>query len=285
MKRGFEEKIILISLIGIIASIYLILNLNTCLKAEAVFFDVGQGDSALLKSCRHSILIDTGSGTAAASGLAREIPSADGRLDILLLSHLQSDHMGGVWKIIGSRKIGALVVPEGAVEDPKARAMIDFAKAEGMAVVEVSRGSKLKMSGLEVDILWPLKNIKLPSENDGAIVALARFADWKILFTSDIGARTESYLTEEDLRSDVLKVAHHGSKYSSTLEFLKSVSPALSVMQLSLNNSYGHGGAEIMERLEGVGSRVLRTDKNGEIRISKEGGDIYAQCTKGCGAN
>ena len=148
----------------------------------------------------------------------------------------------------------------------------------GIPVVYARQGEEIEFEGAKIDILWPDLSYKIGQElpdnklNDVSIVAWLNFQDLDVLFTGDISAKLEKQLAGILPDIDVLKVPHHGSKYSSTVEFLSALKPELAVIDTG-KNSYGHPTIETMERLGQVGAQVLRTDLDGTIGIIWQKGE------------
>lgn len=218
-------------------------------KLHLIFCDVGQGDASLIIKGDFQMLIDTGprGGGAITTCLGKHLPFWDKRIEVFVNSHPQADHIGAL----------------GEVEK---RYQIDKKWLSGVA------GDRIRYGDLSFDILWPTKDGRVLGAstdlNQLSVVVEMNYGKFRALFTGDIGEREELALKETGVlkKLDVLKVAHHGSKYSSTAEFLSAVSPQLAVISVG-KNGYGHPTSEALERLRAIEAKVWRTDKQGELEI------------------
>ena len=126
-----------------------------------------------------------------------------------------------------------------------------------------------------IDIIFPDQDVTNWSTNDGSTVARLSYGNIKIMFTGDATQKTEEIILEdnkkEDLKSDILKIGHHGSRYSTSEEFLKTVSPTYALISVGKDNKYGHPSPEIIGRLEQFGTKILRTDESGTIILKSDG--------------
>ncbi len=253
--------------------------------AEVVFFDVGQGDAALIKtSGGHKILIDGGPGSVVLDKLAQEMPFWDRKIDLVILSHPHSDHMDGLVKVIESYDVGWILWNGAEGDETSFSQWVDT--IEGMDTTIAQAGQRIKGKDFYLDILYPFKSIDNVSDlNETSVVVRLVSNQGTFLFTGDSYASNEKELVEMEkschdnpspfcrvmvLDSDVLKVGHHGSKTSSSGEFIEAVSPSVAVISSGRGNSYGHPHKETLERLLSYGIRVLRTDREGDIKIVYE---------------
>lgn len=266
-------------------------------KVHIVFCDVGQGDAALLIKGQTQILIDGGPNSRVLDCLSEHIPFWDRKLEMVILSHPESDHMTGLIDVVARYAVEYLVagsVPKDAATFWKLR---DEVLKKDITVISPQRGDLLKMGDLSLAILWPAKQLgeslvwdktsgasrekilgvsTLPnSVNDYSVVANIFYKDFDALFVGDIPSEIEPQITiDGNRRVEVLKVAHHGSKYSSASDFLKKINPGLAVISVG-KNSYGHPASELLGRLGDFGIRTLRTDQEGDIEIVSDGSTWY----------
>lgn len=236
------------------------------------FIDVGQGDAALLEWGGCFVLVDGGDadhGDTVAAYLERRRVDT---LDLVLLSHADEDHYGGlppVFKRFPVKKWG-----HSGLEPDKAtyRALTALIRDTLAAIPEaiITKGASFTWQGLTLAVLFP----EVPfltgkdSLNDNSVVCRVTWEQWAFLFTGDITARAETVLTRTadiNLAAQVLKVPHHGSGYSSTLPFLEKAAPRYAVISCGADNPYGHPQAATLARLEQGGATVYRTDTQGTI--------------------
>lgn len=257
-----------------------------------IFCDVGQGDAILISYHFSQVLIDAGRDEQVLSCLWQYLPMGDRELELVVATHPDADHIGGMPFIFDQFGVKRLLVP------PVRKETADFIALEKA----VSRETELKLppevaaTGVEIGldgvvsmrVLAP-KSLEKPEEilsdfsefislndggaNDWSIVLYLSFQQFSALFTGDLEAKGELALLSGGLLSDVdlLKVAHHGSKSSTKADFLKMIRPEISVISAGKNNSYGHPAPAIIDLLEEMESQVLRTDELGSVHIVSDG--------------
>ena len=225
-------------------------------KLHLVFCDVGQGDAALVIKGSFQMLIDTGpKNGGVVACLGRQIPFWDRRIEVFVNSHPQADHIGALAEVEKRYRIGKKWLA-------------------GVA------GDRIRYGDLDFDILWPAVSDRVLGAstdlNQLSVVVELNYGKFRALFSGDLGTAEEKVLADSGRLTavDVLKVAHHGSKYSSAAEFLSAVRPKLAVISVGKNN-YGHPTAEALARLAEVGARIWRTDKQGELEIVTDGKNMY----------
>lgn len=240
------------------------------------FLDVGQGDSQLvILPGNVKVLIDGGRRNGMAlNELSGILPPTDKYIDLLVMSHPHFDHFGGFIDVIEYYKIGAFITPGTRNETSSFFLLERTLKENDIPVITLAQGDRVTHGESRFSILWPdeessdwdLDNASLVMEleKNGAIT----------LFTGDIGFGAEERIVDfYDRKIDVLKVAHHGSRYSSSLEFLAATRPLVSIIGVG-RNAWGHPTEEVLERLTAAGTKVYRTDIDGTIKIKFEDGKI-----------
>ena len=238
-------------------------------QEEIYFLDVGQGDASLIRLPPDvSVLLDGGPpGSALARALDGLLPIK--RLDLILISHAQDDHFGGLLNILDSYSIGAILWNGGAVENNSLWAELrQKSAARGTPWIAIRAGDKISLPGGSIRILSPTEMLAQSAEpNDGSLVALASTTALRVLFTGDIGQATERALVGAAPGGvHVLKVAHHGSRYSSAPEFVEYYRPQLAVIEVGVNR-YGHPAPETLRLFSELAIPLLRTDESGAIRL------------------
>ena len=277
--------LIFLSCLNILAW-FIVFDLNKKQPLEVVFFDVGQGDAIFVETPqRHQILIDGGPSSTILEKLAKEMPFYDRSIDLVILTHPEKDHLFGLLEVLKRYKIENILwtgIIRETAEWQKWKELINQEKAG----VRIAKGKERVIIDedplIYLYILNPLKNLegqKFKDSNDTSIVAKLVFGKDSFLFTGDITKKIEERLVEEnaDLDSDVLKVAHHGSKTSSSPSFLEQVSPELAVIQVGKNNRYGHPHPEVLARLKQFAIQILRTDIAGDIKIVSDGVNLLTK--------
>lgn len=241
------------------------------------FLDVGQGDSTLVElSGGVQVLIDGGPGRATINSLSRVLPSTDRYIDLAVITHPQLDHFGGFVDVLKNYKIGAVVWNgrEGtAAVWPQLKELI---KEKNITTIILKEGDKITYGDSVFDVLSPNGTfLKSKELNDTCIVLELKSEGVKALFTGDIGQNIEDYLTEKyDMDSDILKVAHHGSRFSSSSKFLAEATPAVSSISVGAKNTYGHPTKQTLANIASANSSLYRTDKDGTVRVRVDNGKI-----------
>ena len=255
--------------------------------------DVGQGDGIVIEiENQWNILIDGGSTNKSALGQYQLLPYLKSRgisrLDGIYISHTDEDHISGVRQIleyIGKGltvlRVENLILPDwqNVQENKNYQELIKLAEAAGTRVLYAKAGDRIQYGQASLEVLWPLSGASGTEVNEDAMVMEMTSGDFKGIFTGDIGKETEEKLLQNGWLEDVdfLKVAHHGSKYSTGQEFLDIVKPELAVISCSSMNTYGHPSPDTLRRLENSGSKVLITKDAGAVMIYRKHKHIFAK--------
>lgn len=277
MNKFFVKKVIYPTfLILLAANVFVwhsILFAGGAENLELYFLDVGQGDGQLVVLPGGvQILIDGGTGPQVLSQLEKVMPPHDRYIDLVVLTHPQMDHFGGLIDVLKTYQVGAFI-DNGREGTAKAysdlRAVLE---QNGARHLVLQAGDVIKYSGAEFKVLNPNKNTLVSKElNDTSLVMFFKKEGLRVLYTGDIGFNVERELVAKyDLNADVLKVGHHGSKYASGKDFLAEVSPAVSIIGVG-KNSYGHPTKETLARLANAGSQIYRTDTDSIIKLTFDG--------------
>lgn len=250
---------------------------------KVYFLDVGQGDSAFIETPQsHQILIDGGPDSTIIEKLQNIMPSQDKTIDLVILTHPEKDHMQGLIEVLQRYKIEYILWTGVLRQTPEYQKWIEVLnkeKAEGAKIIIAFSQKSIKAGTTSIDILYPFENLsgkELKDSNDSSVVFRLIFGKSEFLFTGDISSKAEESLLDSKagLQADVLKIPHHGSKYSTSDNFLETVNPAVSVISAGKENSYGHPTPEVLQKLEKFGIKVLRTDTDGDIEIVSDGNNI-----------
>lgn len=251
-------------------------------KCEVHFIDVGQGDAEFLRTESGCILIDAGT-TDSRHDLVAYLEKYTEKIDYMILTHPHEDHIGGASEVIESLEVVNLIMPDAVSSSAAFSRLLDSVEKKGVDAHIAAPGDTYSVGDLQIEILSPLEE-SYENTNDYSAVVHARFGGVTFLFTGDAEAAVEKALLEEypssKLRSDVLKVGHHGSKTSSTEAFLNAVHPEIAVIEVGADNSYGHPSQKVLDWLDALGSRVYRTDISGNIVLTTDGDTIDAVTEK-----
>lgn len=253
-----------------------IYDLNRPQPLEVIFFDIGQGDAIFIETPKgQQILIDGGPDSTILEKLSREMPFYDRTLDLIILTHPEQDHLAGLLEVLKSYKIDNILWTGIIRETAEWQEWISLIEEEG-AKVKIARANQRVIlqenPPVFIEILYPFESLegqKFKNSNDTSIVASLVFADNSFLFTGDITRKVELKLVNQEacLDAEVLKVAHHGSKTSSSQEFLERVRPKIAIIQAGNDNRYGHPHPEVLANLKKFDIEILRTDQDGDIKI------------------
>ena len=256
-------------------------------KLKLYFVDVGQGDCTYLKTpSEKNILIDGGGNRDKEKydvGKKVLLPYLLDRrvkkLDYIIVSHFDADHAQGLEAVIQNIKVKNIIVCKQASDSALYKEIIKLCKKKNVNIITVKRGQTIKIDKyVHFEILHP-GDIMLDDGKGGlnanAIVAkmycTIKNKTTTIMFTGDIEEKAEEELVKiygDKLKADILKVAHHGSKTSSTAEFLKCVSPKIALIGVGKDNTFGHPNSGVLSRLENINAKIYRTDKLGEITVT-----------------
>lgn len=274
-KKNNKCKIIICLLIVLILINFIIYIFPQ--KLRIFFIDVGQGDSTLIITPdKKTVLIDGGGSDSFDVGEKVLLPYLLDRrilkIDYVLISHFDTDHCGGILTIMEKVKVKNIIISEQAEHSENYERFKKLMIHKKIRLIEVKKGDKIKIGRYsEFKILFPTS--RLLSENplnNNSIVAQFNYNNFKMLFTGDIEKLAEQQIlkTEKaEIRADILKVAHHGSKTSSIPEFIKAVKPKIALIGVGKNNTFGHPNKQTIKNLENIKCRIYRTDIQGEIII------------------
>ena len=274
-KKNNKCKIIICLLIVLILINFIIYIFPQ--KLRIFFIDVGQGDSTLIITPdKKTVLIDGGGSDSFDVGEKVLLPYLLDRrilkIDYVLISHFDTDHCGGILTIMEKVKVKNIIISEQAEHSENYERFKKLMIHKKIRLIEVKKGDKIKIGRYsEFKILFPTS--RLLSENplnNNSIVAQFNYNNFKMLFTGDIEKLAEQQILKAEkaeIRADILKVAHHGSKTSSIPEFIKAVKPKIALIGVGKNNTFGHPNKQTIKNLENIKCRIYRTDIQGEIII------------------
>ena len=259
-------------------------------RFHLIFCDVGQGDAILVVKGSNQILIDGGPNEKVLTCLSNHLPFWDRQIELLVATHPEADHLVGLVPVIQRYKVLQIVSNSLLAESGIFQKFRNEVVNRQIPVHSPAAGEEIKIGEIRLKILYPpeklgreivWKTLEEPkilglstytgNFNKTAIVGLLEFGDFQALLPADVGVEEEEKILPLLGEVEVLKVGHHGSKYSTSEEFLATIRPKLAVISVGANNRYGHPAPEVLERLRAVGAQIRRTDLEGEVEVISDG--------------
>ncbi len=240
---------------------------------EVVFLDVGQGDAILIQDGEIQVLIDGGrDGLELLSRLGRYVPFWDRTIEVVIATHSDSDHIGGLPSVLRNYQVDTVMTNGQTSDTETSKLFEELAREKTRTRLTVAEGTEVLFpTTAKLSFLYPLTTIPAESSvetNEGSLVARLDFLDTSFLFTGDLPHEEDALANIQSV--DILKVAHHGSRFSTSDTFLDLLKPKEAVVSVGENN-YGHPHPDVLMNLKERGTRTYRTD---------EEGDIFYQCNK-----
>lgn len=292
-KIGIHYK----QLISICVCTIIILNLNFQTLYSIInqklfinFVDVGQGDCTLIRYRSKNILIDGGGTTDENYEIGKNIlipyllDRKVKKIDYVIISHFDTDHVGGIITVLEELKVNNIIISKQGEDSENYKKIKEISKRKKIKITTVGANYNIKKEKIEkqtlkldkellLDILWP-NSSNLINENilnNNSIVCKLNYFKFSIMFTGDIEEIAEKQIirnyTPRELESTMLKVAHHGSKTSSSEKYINTVKPKNALIGVGKDNKFGHPNDEVIERLKRINCNIYRTDLMGEISI------------------
>lgn len=250
---------------------------------EVDFLDVGQGDAILIKAPGgQNVLIDGGPDKGVVKRLAENMPFWDKQIDLMILTHPHDDHVTGLIDVLKRYRVKRILYTGAIHSAPNYLTWLKLVRDKKVPLTIIDKEQTINLSqGAKMQILYPaesLLNKTLADLNDSSIIIKLIHGQNKFLLTGDASEKVEKILLKggADLSAEVLKVAHHGSQYSTSQEFLENVRPKLAVIGVGKDNDFGHPNLRIIKRLERIGAEIFRTDLGGTVKILSDGSTVIA---------
>jgi competence protein ComEC len=272
-------------------------------KLEMTVLDVGQGDSLLVVSPHgRTLLIDGGGAFGGFPGHVEHNGIDPGeeavspylwsrgfqKLDVVALTHAHQDHIGGLTAILENFRVGTLWIGR-EVKSQTLANLEKLAREKKIPIVHEMHGKPFSWDGVEAEVLWPEispQEVGPSPQNNDSLVLRMQYGKRTMMLPGDAEKQVESSILADNgeaaLRADILKVGHHGSKNSTTAGFLAAMHPSVAVISAGEDNPYGHPNPELLERLENAEVRILRTDRDGAVRVLTDGNDLEVSCFVAC---
>ncbi len=241
---------------------------------QITMLDVGEGDCFVI-NCGKVFVIDGGGKRTQDignnTGQNILIPFLDYKaknfIDAVFISHSDADHITGIIELLESKRVGKIFLPQKFSDDELAQKLFAQAKKFSIPIEYLKAGDILSDKKFYFQCIYPFENTVANSNNDSSLVLKLHLPKTKILFTGDIEKDAEHEILSENISADILKLAHHGSKTSSTLEFLQKVNPTLALVSTGVNNYYSHPSDEVVQRLKDLNIELFDTAQCGAVTI------------------
>ena len=247
-------------------------------KLHLKFYDVGQGDSIFLETATgFKILIDGGPDDKVVGYLGKDLPFYSKRIDLLILTHPEADHLTGLLEVVKRYHIKTLWI-NGARNETRLFAEWEaLLKMNKITTMLISQGDRVVFPDkTTVTVLWPKEKASGTNLNTTSIVVQISFGSFDAILTGDADKSAQPFTT--DGRSiEVFKVPHHGSKTAINEDFVSTLSPGVSVISVGAKNRYGHPSPEVLNLLTKIRSKTYRTDTNGTVEIVSDGKNWYTR--------
>ena len=255
-----------------------ILIYNQPRQLEVYFFDVGQGDSTLVKTpSGGTVLIDGGPDRKVLRYLGKSLPFGQRSLDLMILTHPHADHVTGLVGVLERYKIGKVLATGALHTTTEYLEWLRLLNKKNIPWQQALAGQTISFSdGVRLEALWPnrdLNGLAVADLNESSVTVRIVYGRTAVLITGDITVANEADILASggQVTAQILKVPHQGSRTSSSLEFIKAVKPTWAVIFVGANNRYGHPHGEVVARYEQQGVEVLRTDQQGTIKFVSDG--------------
>jgi len=247
---------------------------------DVVALNIGEGDSILIKTPYYqNIIVDGGPGSQVINRLGENLPFYDRKINLMVLTHPDKDHVTGLVEVLKRYKVERVLYTGVLHNLPEYLAWKKIIKEKNIPCIFAQAGQTINLGkDLKIEILYPninMNGLEIEDTNMSSIVFKMTYKNNTFLLTGDAPFEVEDKLIADgiDLKSDVLKVGHHGSKDSTSKNFLERVKPKYAVISVG-KNKYGHPSLRVIRNLEKAGVKILRTDKIGDIKIRSDGDKI-----------
>lgn len=246
-------------------------------RLQVTYFDVGQGDSAYVSfPDGKNALIDGGPDKKVLEGLGRNMPFYRRKIDIIYLSHPHADHLAGLIHVLNRYEVGRVVLTRAVHSAPEYQEFLTLIKEKNIPTTESILGTDFDFSGeARIKVLYPQGTEGVANLNDTSAVLSLEFKKTRFLFMGDLEKDSTGKMISinPDLKADVIKVPHHGSRDAFNEELYKKASPKYAVISVG-ENKYGHPCPEIIDFFNKSGIGYLRTDRDGDVKFASDGESV-----------
>ncbi|MBI2645174.1 MBL fold metallo-hydrolase [Candidatus Uhrbacteria bacterium] len=284
IKKSFHKTAIKISASIAVAAFTLVgayagISAQNARQLTVSYFDVGQGDAELIRTpSSQNILIDGGPDRSVEQKLGSTLPFYDRTIDLMILTHPHADHLNGLIGVLQTYPVKKIFLSEMKNTTVGFREFLRIAKEKNIPIEYVTEGKRVTFgASTALDVLAPYDDEQSKTDiNNASVVVKVTYHKTAFMFTGDAETTEEEHIARnrDDLASDVLKTGHHGSKTSTSEEFLAEVHPDIAIISVGKGNMYGHPDKEIIHRLEQNRITVYRTDEAGDITVKSDGAHV-----------
>lgn len=249
-------------------------------KVHVIACDVGQGDAILIIYKTNEVLIDGGPDNSVLDCLSRHMPFWDRKLEMVVVTHPQSDHFTGLIEVFRRYEVDLFL--SNSVDNPGNRGyqlLKNEVGSRAIRTINPATGQRYRLGLIYLDVLNPPEAFVSKELNDYSIVLKMTYGNFKAIFTGDIEGNMDDQLLRNGLLEDVnyLKVNHHGSKNGLTKPILEILRPEVAVISVGKDNKFGHPHKETLDLLESYGIKVLRTDQLGDVEVISDGKSFWSK--------
>lgn len=276
---GIEKKptkiilIVLGSMLLILVPLLLSYRQPTIGSLKISFLDIGQGDAILIETPDHRlILVDGGPNDAVLNALSKVLSFWQKTFDLIILTNPDRDHMDGLLHVLDRYTVKKFLVSGVWKKNAFTKGLLEKISSKKVPLLLARSDEDFSFGDVTLDILFPPRIFtdEDVTINNGSVVFMLRFHGHRIMFPGDAEVETETWIAKNipDIRAEILKAGHHGSKTSSSEIFLQKVQPKVTIISCGKRNRYGHPHEITLERLKKVGSKILRTDELGTVQFT-----------------
>lgn len=278
------ERSVAIGWLSILLLFLVIAASDTSSVQKVVFLDVGQGDAILLQDGSRQVLIDGGEGSVVIERLGEEMSQYDRKIEVMVLSHPQQDHMEGLLHVLERYDVGMVLLPYAPHTSKLQQAWLTMLSDRNIPVRFAWAGQQLAVGEMDFKVIGPFDVPEAQAAtrsdiNNASTMMRLDFNGMSFLFTGDTEKRVETMMVdripEDVLDVDVFKAGHHGSNSSNHLPLLQATTPFASVISVGADNRFGHPHPDVLDRFAGM--HVWRTDEDGSVRFVYTGGRWVVQ--------
>ena len=264
--------LLLLLVFGNIFTYWIIFDFLNISRGKVSFLSIGQGDAEFVQVSAGNILIDAGPDAKILSELDKSLSFYDRTIDLFVLSHPNKDHFNGLFDILERYKVRAVMLDNLSYSDSSFQKLLKELQKRDILIIKGIAGTKVGWENQDsLLVIYPETMVSSKQDpNKFSLIANLRLGENCFLFTGDISSSQEKKILPLIScpidNSRILKVAHHGSKYSSCAQFLKGFNPQIAIIEVG-ENRYGHPHPDVIQRLTDIGAQIFRTDLDGTIRF------------------